>query len=236
MKFFIVIILLLQLLSHLNAESVPLEDGSFDDQTYGKDGVVLFYDYESEDILANYLIVAEQFEEDENINFWHINCDHANIFCNGRPKVQDSGVPSMLYSFRNELWEVQNCQTYTEHAFQVFFKTKLQENCLNTPSLCSSMMNSTLKEVRDKNHTEIKKLYTEEKKVGDALEAEWEEISRSIQQQWNEKRTGFVLDLKTSDEKLKVYALLMEKLHSESYEEHEGSVQQIVVDMRKKYA
>ena len=220
----------------LQAESIPLEDGSFDEQTYGRDGVVLFYDYNSEEVLAHYLTVAKKFENNEDISFWHINCDHAEIFCEGRPKVQDTGIPSMLYSFRNELWEAQNCKTYKEHAFEVFFNTKLQENCLNTPSLCSSIMNLTLKEVGEANHTTLKKLYNEEKKTGDELEAQWNDISTAIQREWNEKRINFVLDLRNSDEKLKLYGLLMEKLHSESYEKNEGEVQQIVIDMSKKYA
>lgn len=229
-------ILFLSQIAYLHAESIPLEDGSFDEQTYGKDGVVLFYDYNSEEVFANYLTIAKKFEGNEDINFWHVNCDHAEVFCDGRPNVKDSGIPSMLYSFRNELWEAQNCKTYREHAFEVFFNIKLKENCLNTPSLCSSIMNLTLKEFGEANHTTLKKLYNEEKKNGDELEKGWNDISNAIQRQWNEKRTNFVLDLRNSDEKLKLYGLLMEKLHSESYEKNEGEVQQIVVDMSKKYA
>lgn len=213
-----------------------LEDGSFDDQTYGLDGVVMFYDYDSEDVFAQYLTVANQYEKNENINFWHVNCDHAQEFCEGRPSVGEVGLPCMLYSFRNELWEAQSATTYNEHAFQVFFNTKLTENCLNTPSLCSSIMNITLKEVGDKNHSVIRKLYLEEKEKGDNLENEWKDISDAIQREWNTKRSKFVMDLRNSDEKLKLYSQVMEKLHSDSYEKNEGSVQQIVIDMSKKYA
>ena len=237
MKFLLFLSILCSLqIAYLQAESIPLEEGSFDDQTFGQDGVVLFYDYNSEEVLANYLTVAKKFEGNEDINFWHVNCDHSEVFCEGRPNVQDSGIPSMLYSFRNELWEAQNCKTYREHAFEVFFNTKLKENCLNTPSLCSSIMNLTLKEFGEANHTTLKKLYNEEKKTGDDLEVRWNDISTAIQREWNEKRTNFVLDLRNSDEKLKLYGWLMEKLHSESYEKNEGEVQQIVIDMSKKYA
>ena len=182
------------------------------------------------------MAVAEKFENNNDINFWHVNCDHAETFCEGRPNVQESGIPSMLYSFRNELWQAQNCQTFREHAFEVFFNTKLKENCLNTPSLCSSIMNLTLNEFRDANHSTLKKMYQEEKKVGDELEQTWKDISDSIQAEWNSKRSKFVLDLRNSDEKLKLFGLLMEKLHSDSYEKNEGEVQQIVIDMSKKYS
>lgn len=157
MKFFthLSIILLFQI-SYSQAISIPLDEGSFDEQTFGKDGVVLFYDYDSEDVFVDYALVAEQFGTNGDINFWHINCDHAEIFCEGRPDVQDAGVPSMLYSFRNELWKAQHCKTYKEHAFQVFFKTKLHENCLNTPKLCSTIMNTTLKKYGGENHTVLK--------------------------------------------------------------------------------
>jgi hypothetical protein len=236
MRFFYLFLLNLYIASAQNATvSIPLENGSFDEQTFGKDGVVLFYNYESEPILGNYLIVADKFKDDKNINFWHINCDHAPEFCDGRPEVEEAGIPSMLYSFRNELWEAQGCKTYKEHAFETFFKTKLQENCLNTPELCSSIMNLTLSEYGDGNHTEIKKLYLEEEEKGLDIEAEWQKISNEIQREWNEKRTQFVVELRNSDEKLKVYKLLMEKLHSDAYEKNEGETQQIVIDMRDKY-
>jgi hypothetical protein len=249
-------------LTYTESKSLALEDGSFDDQTYGKDGVVLFYNYESEDTLTYFMMVSEKFKNNDKIHFWHINCDHADLFCENRPEILNSGIPSMLYSFRNELWQSKNCKTYKEHAFEVFFKTKLQENCLNTPKLCSSVMNMTLKEHGEKNHTELKKLYEEEKMNGDELEREWGDITSSIQSEWkkkreeyinddrkeewdevsnklkadwNEKRAQFVLDIKKSDEKLKVYGLLMEKIHSDSYEKTEGEVQQIVIDMNQKY-
>ena len=235
MKFYQFVILTL-CITYAKSESVALENGSFDDQTYGKDGVVLFYNYESEDILGKYLIVADKFDKDDNINFWHVNCAHAFEFCEGRPKVEEAGVPSMLYSFRNELWEVQGCKTYSEHAFETFFNTKLQENCLNTPILCSSIMNITLKEDGHRNHTEIKKLYLAEEENGLDIEVAWKDISDEIQQRWNEKRAKFVVQLRNSDDKMKLYKMLMEKIHSDNYEKNEGDLQQIVVDMRDKYS
>lgn len=215
--------------------SVALENGSFDEQTYGKDGVVLFYNYESEKVLASYMLASNKFENDKKINFWHINCDHAPEFCESRPKIQEVGIPSLLYSFRNELWEAQGVKTYKEHAFETFFNTKLQENCLNTPKLCSSVMNITLKEDGHLNHSAIKKLYMDEQDVGLELEKRWKEISDDIQRKWNLQRQKFVLELRNSDDRLIIYKLLMEKLHSEAYEKNEGETQQIVIDMRDKY-
>lgn len=236
MKFFYLLLLNVCIVSAQNESvSIGLENGSFDDQTYGKDGVVLFYNYESEEVFGNYLLVSNKYKSDKNINFWHINCDHAPEFCESRPKVEEVGVPCMLYSFRNELWEVQGCKTYKEHAFETFFNTKLQENCLNTPELCSSIMNITLEEDGDKNHTDLKKLYLLEEETGLDTEAEWKRVSDEIQRRWHEQRTKFVMQLRNSDDKLKVYKLLMEKIHSESYEKNEGETQQLVVDMRDKY-
>lgn len=236
MKFFYLLLLNLCIAYAQNASiSIALENGSFDDQTYGKDGVVLFYNYESEEVFGSYLLVSNKYKEEKNINFWHINCDHAPEFCESRPKVEEAGLPCMLYSFRNELWEAQGCKTYKEHAFETFFNTKLQENCLNTPELCSSIMNITLKEDGDKNHTQIKKLYLLEEEKGLDIEAQWKSISDEIQRKWHEKRSEFVLKLRNSDDKLKIYKQLMEKAHSDAYEKNEGETQQLVVDMRDKY-
>lgn len=68
------------------------------------------------------------------------------------------------------------------------------------------------------------------------MEKEWNDVSNEIQKEWNQKRTKFVVELRNSDERLKLYGLLMEKLHTESYEKNEGEVQQIVIDMSKKYS
>ena len=138
----------------------------------------------------------------------------------------------MLYSFRNELWEIQSCKTYKEHAFETFFSTKLQANCLNTPILCSSIMNKTLEEDGQKNHSEIKKLYIIEQEKGEDIEKEWKYISDEIHRKWNEKRTKFAIQLRNTDEKLKLYKILMEKIHSKVYGENEEEIQQIVIDMR----
>ena len=173
--------------------------------------------------------------KNEKIHFWHVNCAHAIDFCKDSPKIEEAGLPTMLYSFRNEFWETQGCKTYSEHAFETFFNTKLNENCLNTPTLCSSVMNMTLKEHKAKNHTDIRDLYLQEDKKGKDLEKEWETVSQNIQRQWNEERSRFVIELRNSDDRLKIYKLLMEKMHSESYEEMEGATQQLVIDMREKY-
>ena len=70
---------------------------------------------------------------------------------------------------------------------------------------------------------------------GDNIEAEWKDLSNKIQNEWNKERMNFVLKLRNSDDKLKIYKLLMEKIHSESYEETEGEIQEIVIDMSSKY-
>ena len=44
-----------------------------------------------------------------------------------------------------------------------------------------------------------------------------------------------MVELHNSDDKMKLYNLLMEKIHSENYEKNDGDLQQIVVDMRDKY-
>lgn len=235
MKLFIAIIFLLHI-SNAWCISEPLNTGSLDDQTFGKDGVILLHNDDSIDTLAYFVNVSIKYEENENVHFWHLNCDNAIEFCEGRPEIEEYGVPVMLYSFRNELWEGQGCKTYKEHAFETFFNTKVTETCLNTPRLCSSIMNQTLEEHDGKNHSQIRKLYLAEKEDGDEIEQKWELESRRIQQEWNMKRTGAQLDLRNSDDRMKIYKQMMEKLHSESYEENEGEVQNIVIDMRDKYS
>ena len=96
-------------------------------------------------------------------------------------------------------------------------------------------MNITLKEDGHRNHSEIKKLYLEEEENGLDIESRWKDMSDEIQRQWNEKRAKFVVELRNSDDKMKLYNMLMEKIHSENYEKNDGDLQQIVVDMRDKY-
>lgn len=211
---------------------ISLKTGSFDDQTYGKDGVVLLYDNLSEMQLMYFLNAAEKFE-DQDINFWHLNCDLAESFCKNRPEIEGVNIPAMLYSFRNELWSGQGCKTYKEHAFETFFKSKLQENCLTVPSLCSYTMNDTLKEFGEENHTVIRDEYIREKDIGDKIEKEWKEITDEFQSEFMRKRLEFQNKLQKSDDRVKILGLLMETRHSESYEENEGEVQELVIDMRK---
>lgn len=180
-----------------------------------------------------FINVASKFEDDKTINFWHINCDLAGEFCKNRAELSGINIPAMLYSFRNELWGAQGCKTYKEHAFETFIKTKLQENCLTLPHLCTYAMNETLREFKDENHTFVKDEYLREKNNGDAIEQEWIKISDQIQTDFRIKRIEFQDSLQKSDERVKILGLLMEKHHSLSYEENEGEVQELVIDMRK---
>jgi hypothetical protein len=221
------------LLSHSLASIVPLKTGSFDDQTYAKDGIVLLYDNLSETQLMYFINVASKFEDDPKINFWHINCDLADTFCKNRAELAGTNIPAMLYSFRNELWAAQGCKTYKEHAFETFIKTKLQENCLTVPRLCTYVMNETLKDFGDENHTVVRDEYLREKNNGDVIEHEWREITDRIQNDFKTKRIEFQNRLLNSDDKVKILGLLMEKHHSLSYEENEGELQEVVIDMRK---
>jgi hypothetical protein len=228
-------LLVLCMLFHTSASKIiPLESGSFEDQTYGKDGVVLLYDNLSEIQLMHFIDAAKKFEN-ETINFWHLNCDFAKDFCANRPEISDINVPAMLYSFRNELWKGQGCKTYKSHAFETFFQTKVHETCLNTPSLCTNAMKKVLENYMDKNHSVVSLEYLREKKYGDFVEDEWKKVSDEIQNNFFRKRIEYQQKLHESDERLKILGLLMEKLHSESYEENEGEVQEVVIDMRENY-
>ena len=210
------------------ADIKMLESGSFDEQTYGKDGVVLLYDDASEEQLMYFLTVAEKFKDNDKIHFWHLNCNLAEDFCAGRDEFET--LPVMLYSFRNELWQSQECDDYKEHAFETFFRTKVEENCLTVPSLCTDAMNETLKIYAESNHTVLKKAYLEEKNNGDDVEKEWSEISERIQREFIQKRLNFQNKLRMSDERVKILGLLMEKKHSQSYEKNKGEKIKIEID------
>ena len=218
------------LFNMVNADIKMLESGSFDEQTYGKNGIVLLYDDASEEQLMYFLTVAEKFKDDDKIHFWHLNCNLAEDFCAGRDEFHT--LPVMLYSFRNELWEGQECDDYKEHAFETFFRTKVEENCLTVPSLCTEAMNQTLEIYGESNHTVLKKAYLEEKDNGDDVEKEWNEISQKIQNDFMQKRLQFQNKLRMSDERVKILGLLMEKKHSESYESNKGEKIKIEIDQR----
>jgi len=222
-------IIFLCLLSTTHA-STQLETGSFDDQVYGKDGVVLLYDMDSEEQLYLFIAASESYEDDDRINFWHLNCDYTE-FCETRSEVDDA--PTMLYSFRNEFWEAQPCRLYTEHAFEMFFKTKVSENCLNTRSLCSSVMNLTIADHHGKNHSDIRVLYEMYEDEGNAIEKEWEALTNEIQNDFIKRRTEFQMKLRNADERRKVLGQMMEEQHAEAYDNNEKQVQELVIDMSK---
>ena len=211
--------------------SVQLKSGSFDDQVYGKDGIVLLYDTDSEDLLYAYSNAAERYNLDDRIHFWHLNCDYTD-FCEIRSEVQR--LPTLLYSFRNEFWQSHDCKMYNEHAFELFFKTKINENCLNTRSLCSSVMNLTIEEYYGKkNHSSIKLLYNKYKEEGDKIEKEWNFISNEIQENFMRQRTEFQLKLRNADDKMKIFGQMMEELHLDAYDSNEEKLNEIVIDMRQ---
>jgi len=194
------------------AASTPLENGSFDDQTYGKDGVVLLYDNQSVEQLAHFLKLSA-----EGLHFWHLDCEIAPSFCDARADT----LPTVLFSFRNEQWSTQSVKTYDEHAFETFVKSKVQENCVNTRRLCSAAMNETLAAHGERNHTEVRALYEAEKEDGDAIEKEWNEYSEQTQREFMEQRAAFQERLRESDERLKVLGQLMEAMHATAYSKQE---------------
>lgn len=207
-----------------------IKSGSFDEQVYGKDGVVLLYTHKTEEVLHHFTKVALTYENNTNIHFWHLNCDFAVEFCEGRTEIGDRELPVMLYSFRNELWQAVEVENYKEHAFEVFFKTKLNENCLNTRHLCSLKMNETLKMFEDKNHTEIKEKYLEIERNIKITEKEWENVMERIKSEFLQTRLKYQVKITDMDDELKVLGQLMEKIHNEQYEENKGEVQEIEIN------
>lgn len=214
------------------SESESLAEGSssFEAHTYGKDGVILFYDDDNIQLLGEWLNAVESIPKNSKINFWHLNCDITINFCETREELKNVNKPAILYSFRNSPWKGKSVASYSQHAFEVLFNTKMNESCLNTPSLCNDIMKKTLETYKGKPHKELKEAYEEAEQEIKKIEAKWEKVDKEIQKQWGLKKAAHQSYVEDEESKQHVLKLLMEQVHSQAYDKVQEDVNKIVVD------
>lgn len=213
-----------------SSRSTQLSGGSFESYTYGKDGVILFYTDKSLQIYDEWLDAVQNTEVSEKINFWHLNCDIVRDFCDRRSEIKDITKPAIMYSFRNEPWLGKPVTSFKSHAFEVFFDVKANANCLNTPSLCTTLMNETLQECKNKTHAELKKAYENGEEEIKDFETMWEDYSSEVLRNYHIKKAAIQAGIEDLTTKAKIYNLLMENIHLEAYEGVENKVNDIVID------
>lgn len=211
------------------SEALASGSSSFEEHTYGKDGVILFYNDENLELLQKWFDAVESVPESSKINFWHLNCDITN-FCFKRPEIKDITRPAIMYSFRNLPWKGKSVASYTQHAFEVFFNTKMHESCLNKPSLCNKEMKEALEIYRDKPHKELKEAYEEAEEEIKRIESKWEEISNEIQKNWGLKKAAHQSFIEDQESKQRVLKLLMEQVHIEAYDKVQEDAEALTID------
>lgn len=192
--------------------STSLTSGSFDDQTYGRNGVVLLWD--NTEVYEKFTAAASAVT-DEDIDFWDLSCAAAPEFCHLNARGQE--VPFVLYSFRNEPWKSLSVKEYTEHAFTTFFNTQIRANCFANRSLCTPIMNETIAEQVPLKFERVKRAYLDTQQEAAQIEHDWEEISGEIQQKFFEQRKEVQEAVSLLDEKIKVLGQMLEHIHNENY-------------------
>ncbi len=216
MKTFILFLCLATVQSKI---STSLTSGSFDDQTYGRNGIVLLWKDSRKDIYESFTSAAGEVD-DEDIHFWDLSCSMAEEFCDLNARGKE--VPLILYSFRNEPWQVLTVKIYDKHAFTTFFNSQLKANCYANRTLCTETMNKTIKEYGQQDFKTVKRRYLDTQQEAAQIEHDWSKASERIQNEFFTERKKVQDAVHILDERLKVLGQILEHIHNENYKDREG--------------
>jgi len=198
--------------------STSLTSGSFDEQTYGRNGVVLLWKDSRRDVYDSFTAAAGDVK-DEDIHFWDLSCSLAPDFCD--LNARGNKVPLILYSFRNEPWKALTVQLYDKHAFTTFFNSQLKANCFANRTLCTDVMNNTITDHIDLDFDRVKRSYLDVQQEVAQVEHDWDKVSERIQSEFFSERKKVQDAVDVLDQKLKVLGQMLEHIHNENYKDRE---------------
>jgi len=199
--------------------SVELTRGSFDEQTYGKNGVVLLYNEERESIYEEWKSATGEVE-DEDIYFWELSCTLASEFC--RSNANGKELPVVLYSFRNEGWQSLSVKGYSSHALSVFFNTEIKSNCFKNRRLCTEIMTDTLEKFESESFSVVRTEYLTVQQEAAQIEHDWDEKSREIQAIFFKEKGEIQKSIDVLDQRMKVLGEMLENMHHIIYNSNVG--------------
>jgi hypothetical protein len=202
--------------------SKSLASGSFDDQTYGKDGVVLLWGDERVDTYDSWVEAINETTTTGNINFWDLSCSIAPEFC--ELNARGMKPPFVLYSFRNEPWQRLSVRKYDKHAFTTFFNTHVNANCYLNRSICTYDMNVTLEKYKNKEFGEIREAYIDAQQRATQVEFDWGGVSASLQKDFITQRKKVQDEINVLDERMKALGQMLESMHHDNYRNREGPI------------
>lgn len=173
-------------------EPIVLDEGSLDQQTLGKDGLLLLYKTYPDEWTS----IIDSSEDIENINFFEVNCNYFHDFCS---KHTDT-FPTILYSVENSIWEKinidENLEDFVFHTFErrcVYNRDKCNEDELKAIEEFEGETPETINAAIDELRTRIVE-----------FEATFEEYYQKIQDEFNKKRINIRDSILKTEEIIKV--------------------------------
>lgn len=155
-------------------EPIVLEEGSLDQQTLGKDGLLLLYkEYPDE-----WTSIMEYAEDIEDLYFFEVNCNNFHEFCLTHTKT----FPTILYSVENSIWEK------VEDDLQQFTFDTFERRCVYNREKCNEDQLNTLEEFEQESPETINNAIDDLRGRIVEFEATFEDYYQKLQDEFNKKR------------------------------------------------
>lgn len=185
----LLIYLLLLTLTHAH-EPIVLGEGSLDQQTLGKDGLLLLYkEYPDE-----WTSIIDYAEYIPDMHFFEVNCNNFYEFC----LTHTTTFPTILYSVENSIWE------RVEEDLEQFVFDTFERRCVYNREKCNDDELKTLEEFEGEQPETIKKAIDDLKNRIVEFEATFEDYYQKLQDEFNKKRIDIRDSILKTEEIIKV--------------------------------
>ena len=176
------------LLISASAEHIILKEGSINEQTYGKDGLMLFH-YDYPDYWQRIIQNTKQ-----NITFFEVNCQLFDV-CN----VWSDTFPHLVYSVDNKMWKPVDSDNLEVFIFETF-----EKRCVYNRLKCKEHELDTLL-LFDEESPEVIQLAIDDlrNKVSE-IEATFADYYQKIQNEFEKKRIEMRDKLEQAEDSIKI--------------------------------
>lgn len=172
----------------VNSEHVILKEGSIEQQTFGKDGLILFY-YDYPDYWDNLVNNTQQ-----NLTFFELNCKKYDV-CT---EWSDT-FPHLVYSVDNSIWEPVETENLELFIFETF-----EKRCVYNIPKCKKHELETLKAFEDQSVEVIQGAIDDLRNKVAEFEATFEDYYKKLQEEFNKKRSEIRDQLEKAEDSIKV--------------------------------
>ena len=177
------------------SEHIVLGEGSLEQQTMGKDGIILFH-YEYPDywspLIKNTTV---------NLTFFELDCNLYEDFC----KEYSTTFPHLMYSVDNSLW-----QPITEENLNLFLFENFERRCAYNILKCKDHELETLHSFEQQPNEVIEQAIDKLRSKVVEFEATFADYYRQIEEEFNKKRMKIRQQLEKTEESIKVLQDILE--------------------------